>query len=73
MSASTSTSAKITTVKDLKREVELLRSFVIGQTGRDPEGEYKPEFVRKILKATQEGPAYEFKDGYSFLKHIRGT
>lgn len=59
-------------MKQLQREVELLRSFVIGQTGRDPEGEYRPEFVKKILKAAQEPPAYEFTDADSFLKHIRG-
>lgn len=67
-----STSTETSAVKELKREVELLRSFVIGQTGRDPEGAYKPEFVRRILRAAQAGSAYEFKDAGSFLKHIRG-
>jgi hypothetical protein len=65
-------STKINSVKELRKEVELLRSFVIGQVGKDPEGEYKPEFVRKMLKAAQEPPVYEFKDADSFLKHIRG-
>lgn len=68
----TSISTKTSSVKELQREVELLRSFVIGQTGKDPEGEYRPEFVRKVLKAAQESPAYEFKDAESFLKHVRG-
>ena len=66
------TAAKTNSLKELKREVELLRSFVIGQTGKDPEGRYKPEFVKRVLKAAQEKPTYEFKDAESFLKHIRG-
>lgn len=57
---------------ELEREVELLRSFVIGQFGRDSEGEYNPKFVREILKAAKEKPKYEFKDAESFLKQIRG-
>ena len=65
-------SIKVNSVKELKREIELLRSFVIGQAGKDPEGEYRPEFVRRILKAAKEKPKYEFKDATSFLKHIRG-
>ncbi|MSU54801.1 MAG: hypothetical protein EXS48_03165 [Candidatus Staskawiczbacteria bacterium] len=56
----------------LERELELLRSFVIGQFGGDPEGEYNPKFVKEILKAAKEKPKYEFKDGKSFLKQIRG-
>ena len=63
-------STKVNSVKELKREIELLRSFVIGQAGKDPEGEYRPEFVRRILKAAKEKPKYEFKDTTSFLKHI---
>ena len=58
--------------KALEMEVELLRSFVIGQAGKDPEGEYNPDFVKRALKAAKENPKYEFKDPDSFLKHIRG-
>ncbi len=56
----------------LEKEVELLRSFMIGQIGRDSEGEYNPDFVEEILKAAKEKPKYEFKDSKSFLKQIRG-
>lgn len=66
------TPTKTSSVRELQKEVELLRSFVIGQTGRDREGEYKPEFVRRILKAAQDPPTHEFKDADSFLKDIRG-
>ena len=68
----TSTSTKTNSIKELKREVELLRSVVIGQIGKDPEGEYKPAFVEKILEAAQEPRAHEFHDEDSFLKDIRG-
>ena len=58
--------------RELEREIELLRSFMIGQFGRDPEGEYNPDFVEEILKAAKEKPKYEFKDAESFLKQIQG-
>ena len=57
--------------RELEMEMELLRSFMIGQFGRDPEGEYNPKFIEKILKAAKEKPKYEFKNVDSFLKQIR--
>ena len=57
--------------RELEKEVELLRSFVIGQAGKDPEGRYNPAFVRRILKATKEEPTYEFKNTESFLRHLQ--
>ncbi|MDP2676870.1 MAG: hypothetical protein Q8O83_04260 [bacterium] len=65
-------STKTKMVEKLKREVELLRSFVIGKAGEDSEGEYNPDFIKSILKASEEDPKYEFNDAESFLKHIRG-
>ena len=56
----------------LQKEVELLRSFVIGRIGKDMEGEYQPAFVRKVMKALSETPKYEFGNVTSFLKHIKG-
>lgn len=57
--------------KRLGREVALLRSFVIGQSKKDSEGEYNPNFVKKILKASEENPKHEFFSREAFLKHIR--
>ena len=57
--------------RELEKEVGLLRSFVIGQAGRDHEGEYNPAFARRVLKAAQESPVYESKNATSFLQHIR--
>jgi len=36
---------------NIAQELTLLRSAVIGLIGKDPEGEYKPEFVKKVLRA----------------------
>ncbi|MBI2038968.1 MAG: hypothetical protein HYT22_01645 [Candidatus Niyogibacteria bacterium] len=57
--------------KKLEKEVGLLRSFVIGQAGKDPEGKYNSDFAERALKAAQEGPRYEFRDAKSFLKRVR--
>ncbi|MDO8466979.1 MAG: hypothetical protein Q7S83_02450 [bacterium] len=59
--------------KELKRELkqELIREFVTPflKGIKDPEGEYRPEFVKKILKAEEEGVKYRF-DPKSFLKAL---
>lgn len=54
----------------LKQEVELLRSLVISTVGKDREGEYKPEFVRKILRLTKSKPKYIYKDSKTFLSQL---
>jgi len=54
----------------LQQKVEMLQSFVISTIGKDKEGEYNPDFVRRILKASKERPQYEFNDPTSFLKQI---
>lgn len=60
-----------TNIAALRQEVRQLRSFVIGIAGADPEGDYRPEFVRRILRAAREKPRYEFKDARSFLSHLQ--
>ncbi|OGL80041.1 hypothetical protein A2936_00500 [Candidatus Uhrbacteria bacterium RIFCSPLOWO2_01_FULL_47_25] len=70
----TATRTKISTTARLNRleqEVNLLRSFVIGLTSRDPEGEYNPEFVRRYQRVRKSKPIYRFTDAKSFLKQIR--
>lgn len=67
-----STKTAQTTVQ-LKEEVKLLRSFVIGMAGKDKEGEYRPEFVKKIFAALKEKPTHKFTDAKSFLRGLRKT
>ena len=41
-------------VRDLSYEIAMLRSAVIGFVGeKDPEGEYRPEFLKKVLAAAK--------------------
>ena len=62
---------KTTDIKELQREVELLRSFVIGHVGRDSEGEYRPEFVKRILQTSDEGRVeHVFKDKESLSAYL---
>ncbi|OHB17517.1 MAG: hypothetical protein A2734_01265 [Parcubacteria group bacterium RIFCSPHIGHO2_01_FULL_40_30] len=54
----------------LKQEVELLRSLVISTVGKDKEGEYKSEFIRRILKSTKSKPKHIYKDSKTFLSQL---
>ncbi|TSC80781.1 MAG: hypothetical protein G01um101429_90 [Parcubacteria group bacterium Gr01-1014_29] len=54
----------------LEKEVQQLRSFIIGIAGKDPEGDYKPEFVDDIFKARSEKSAYTFHGKSSFLTEL---
>jgi hypothetical protein len=55
----------------LQQEINMLRSLVIGTVGKDKEGNYNPNFVKKILKASEEKPNYTFTDKTSFLKQLK--
>ena len=57
-------------ILSLKEEIKTLRSVVIGLLGKDKEGNYRPEFVKKVLKASKEKPVGIFKDKKTFLKEI---
>ncbi len=59
------------TVRALSREVNALRSILIGTIGRDAEGEYRPSFIKKILKESHSKPVGQFTDSASFLKSLR--
>ena len=61
---------KVTLTK-LQQEVALLRSAVISLIGEDQEGTYRPEFVKKTLKAAQEPAIYQFKNAKSFLRLLK--
>lgn len=69
---STKTVEKINrNISKLQHEIETLRSFIIGVLGQDKEGKYKPEFTKKILRASSEDAPFVFKDKESFLKKVR--
>lgn len=54
----------------LEREVRLLRSAVVGLIAQDPEGAYRPEFVRRMLGAPKGKTSEVFKDAKTFLQAI---
>ncbi|MFH1837925.1 MAG: hypothetical protein ABH808_00270 [Candidatus Kuenenbacteria bacterium] len=57
----------------LQKELSFFRSFVFGIIGRDrdKEGKYKPEFIKKILRATEEKTTHIFKDKKNFLYYLK--
>lgn len=52
---------------DLAEEIKTIRSIMIGWLGRDPEGEYNPDFVKKTLDAAKDESVYTFKNKKEFL------
>jgi len=58
-------------VSDLKREMGMFRSFLIGALVKEKEGEYRPEFVKKILRLSKEKAELSFKDAKTFLAQIQ--
>ncbi|OGY96439.1 MAG: hypothetical protein A2122_03005 [Candidatus Liptonbacteria bacterium GWB1_49_6] len=65
-------------VKKLNREVADLREDIaqiretLSRFLRDPEGEYRPEFVRKMLQRAKGKPTYRFTNRMAFLAHLHG-
>lgn len=57
-------------VGELQKEISRLRSAVISMIGKDSEGAYRPEFVKKILRASSETPQHQFRGKNSFLSEL---
>lgn len=69
-----------TIVKKLNKEISILRRDVEGMKKalfavyRDPEGEYKPAFVKKMLKRmSSRGTVHRFTTKEEFLRHVRSS
>jgi len=60
-----------TNVSYLQKEIELLRSLMIGLIGKEKEGRYNPQFVKKILRASQEKVIHIFKNKKDFLFRLQ--
>jgi len=58
-------------VSALRRDVEIVKNAVL-TAYRDPEGEYKKSFIKKMLARVKEKPKYRFTTREAFLKHIYG-
>lgn len=70
--SSMSKSSKNTSL-DLEKEVELLRSYAIGKTGKDSEEIYRPEFVESVFKSLKERPTQIFESPEGFLKQLKSV
>jgi len=61
------------TMKKLKKEIkqELIEEFILPilETSKDPEGEYRSDFINAVLKAAAEQPKYRY-DSKTFLKLV---
>ena len=60
-------------LNNLSQEITMLRSFIIGMAGKDAEGEYRPEFIKRILKASLEKPTHRYAGHGSLLKLLKKT
>lgn len=54
----------------ISREIRMLRSLAVSLVGRDSEGMYRPEFVRRILQSVSRTPTKRYTDKKSFLAEL---
>lgn len=54
----------------LAEEMKMLRSLVVSLVGRDSEGEYRSDFVRKALHARKLQPTRRFVSKKVFLAEL---
>lgn len=59
-------------VSTLRRDLETVKKILFAAY-RDPEGEYRPSFVKKMLKREKGHPMYRFTTKETFLKHVRAS
>lgn len=57
-------------VSTLRKDMEVVKKMLFAGH-RDPEGEYRPSFVKKMLRREKERPIYRFTTKEAFLKHVR--
>jgi len=60
-------------VSTLRRDMEVVKRM-LAASYRDPEGEYRPAFVKKMFKRmASRGPVYHFINKEEFLRHVRSA
>lgn len=58
-------------VETLQRDMRSIKKILFVPP-RDPEGEYRPSFVKKILAREKEPAAYRFTTKEDFLRQLHG-
>lgn len=56
-------------MSDLRKQTNVLKNLVI-LSFKDSEGEYKENFVKRILRKTKRNPEFRFENKKEFLKQI---
>lgn len=58
-------------IEKLEHEMTVPRSFIIGLAGKDEEGHYRPEFVERVLLASQEEVSGGFVGSRPFIDQLQ--
>lgn len=58
-------------LRRLRREVQILRGGLVSVIGEDPEGQYRPKFVARILEVAEEQPTKRFTSAAAFRTALR--
>jgi hypothetical protein len=58
-------------IRNLRKEVRILRSLVVSILAKDKEGKYRPNFVKNILSAAEETPTHRFGSAKAFLQDLK--
>ncbi len=58
-------------VSTLRKDMEVVKSM-LAAVYRDPEGEYKKSFIKKMLVRAKEKPKYRFTTREAFLEQVYG-
>lgn len=55
-------------IASMEKEIAFLRSFVIGISGRDEEGNYNSAFAKKVLASSRKKPTGKIASVKDFLR-----
>lgn len=58
-------------VSDLQKDMEIVKKMLLSPP-RDPDGEYRPSFVKKVLAREKEPATYRFTTKEDFLRQLHG-
>ncbi len=71
MTTVTATKTKRPNAKEMAKEMSLLKSLLIGLVGKDEEGAYRPDFVRRILHTAHQPAVGVFTTSEDFLRVLK--
>ena len=58
-------------IRAMRTELSEIRSVIIPTAStKDPEGEYRPEFIKEVMADLKRKPTHTFKNAKQFLRDI---